>query len=102
MEYSYLNIMRGGNVFTPELKELVSDRQQYARACGLQKKAYNLAKRLGQEFEYINLLDNFILFMEDSLNKTNDKENTDESQQKITNPIYVKSRERPPQKRYKY
>ena len=39
--------------------------------------------------------------MEDSLNETNDKENTDESQQKITNPIYVKPRGRPPQKRYK-
>ncbi|GES88875.1 protein FAR1-related sequence 5-like [Rhizophagus clarus] len=101
MEYSYLDIMRGGNVFTPELKEIVTDRQQYAKACGLQKKAYNLAKQLGQESEYINLLNNFILSMEVSLNEMNDKENTDEVQRRISNPIYVKPRGRPPQKRYK-
>src|SRR5689334_22348952 len=35
MEYSYLNIIRGGNIFTPKLKEVVNDRQQYAMACGL-------------------------------------------------------------------
>ena len=101
MEYSYLNMMRGGNIFTPELKEAVNDHQQYARACGLQKKAYNLAKRLGQESEYINLLNDFIYSMEVSSNEAGDKENTDESQRKISNPIYVKPRGRPPQKRYK-
>jgi hypothetical protein len=95
IEYSYLDIVRGGNVFTPELKEIVTDRQQYAKACGLQKKAYNLAKKLGQELEYINLLNNFIVSME------SEKENTDEIQRKITNPIYVKPRGRSPQKRYK-
>ncbi|CAB4393698.1 unnamed protein product [Rhizophagus irregularis] len=71
LEYSYPDIVRGGNIFTPELKENVTDRQKYAKACGLQKKAYNLSKQLGQESE------------------------------KISNPIYVKPRGRPPQKRYK-
>ena len=101
MQNSYLDIIRGGNIFTPELKEIVNDRQQYARACGLQKKAYNLAKRLGQESGYINLLNDFINSMEVSLSEVNDKENMDENQRKITNPIYVKPRGRPPQKRYK-
>jgi hypothetical protein len=39
--------------------------------------------------------------MEVSLREMNDKENTDEIQRKISNPIYVKPCERPPQKRYK-
>ena len=39
--------------------------------------------------------------MEVSLNEMNDKENTDEVQRRISNPIYVKPRGRPPQKRYK-
>ncbi|CAB5388087.1 unnamed protein product [Rhizophagus irregularis] len=101
LEYSYPDIVRGGNIFTPELKENVTDRQKYAKACGLQKKAYNLSKQLGQESEYINLLNNFILSMEVNLSEMNDKENTDEFQRKISNPIYVKPRGRPPQKRYK-
>ncbi|CAB4397966.1 unnamed protein product [Rhizophagus irregularis] len=83
LEYSYPDIVRGGNIFTPELKENVTDRQKYAKACGLQKKAYNLSKQL------VNL------------SEMNDKENTDEFQRKISNPIYVKPRGRPPQKRYK-
>ncbi|CAB5393350.1 unnamed protein product [Rhizophagus irregularis] len=95
------NIVCGGNIFTPELKENVTDCQKYAKACGLQKKAYNLSKQLGQELEYINLLNNFILSMEVNLSEMNDKENTDEFQRKISNPIYVKPHGRPPQKRYK-
>ncbi|CAG8738789.1 15598_t:CDS:2, partial [Rhizophagus irregularis] len=101
LEYSYPDIVCGGNIFTPELKENVTDRQKYAKACGLQKKAYNLSKQLGQELEYINLLNNFILSMEVNLSEMNDKENTDEFQRKISNPIYVKPRGRPLQKRYK-
>ncbi|PKC67096.1 hypothetical protein RhiirA1_393982 [Rhizophagus irregularis] len=101
LEYSYPDIVREGNIFTPELKENVTDRQKYAKACGLQKKAYNLSKQLGQESEYINLLNNFILSMEVNLSEMNDKENTDEFQRKISNPIYVKPRVRPLQKRYK-
>ena len=34
--------------------------------------------------------------MESSLNEMNGKENTDENQRKITNPIYVKPCGRPP------
>ncbi|PKY32635.1 hypothetical protein RhiirB3_394186 [Rhizophagus irregularis] len=101
LEYSYPDIVREGNIYTPELKENVTDRQKYAKACGLQKKAYNLSKQLGQESEYINLLNNFILSMEVNLSEMNDKENTDEFQRKISNPIYVKPRVRPLQKRYK-
>ena len=48
--------IRGGNVFIPELKEVVSKKQQYSTAHGLQKKAYNLATRVAQESEYINVL----------------------------------------------
>ena len=59
-DFLYLSDIRGGNVFTPILKEVVSKRQQYAKAHELQKKAYNLATRIGQESEYINLLKNFI------------------------------------------
>lgn len=56
---------------------------------------------MGQESEYMKLIKDFIHSMENSLNeKTNEKENDDQSQA-ITNPIYVKSRGRPPQKRYK-
>lgn len=95
MEYSYLNIVRGENIFTPELKVVLNDRQQYAKAHGLQKKAYNLAKWLGQESEYINLLNEFIYSMEVSLNEADDKENTDENQRKITNPICIRTRGRP-------
>ena len=100
-EFLYLSNIRGGDVFTPELKGIVSQRQQYAKAHELQKKAYNLATRLGQGSEYINLLKDFIYSMENSLkDETNGKENINESQ-KIANPIYIKPRGRPPQKRHK-
>ncbi|UZO12071.1 uncharacterized protein OCT59_003621 [Rhizophagus irregularis] len=36
-----------------------------------------------------------------NLSEMNDKENTDDFQRKISNPIYVKPCRRPPQKRYK-
>ena len=36
-EFSYLSDIRGGNIFTSELKEVVSKRQQYTTAHGLQK-----------------------------------------------------------------
>jgi len=98
-----LRVIRGEDVFTPESKEVLSQKQQYARAHELQKKSYNLAARMGQESKYINLLKDFIHSMEISLKKTNEtgeKENIDEIQT-IANPIYVKPRGRPPQKRYK-
>ncbi|CAB5390768.1 unnamed protein product [Rhizophagus irregularis] len=91
-DFLYLSDIYGGNVFTPILKEVVSKRQQYAKAHELQKKAYNLATRIGQESEYINLLKNFIHTMEISLEEVaNEKENSVENQ-KITNPIYIKPR----------
>ncbi|EXX57768.1 hypothetical protein RirG_204060 [Rhizophagus irregularis DAOM 197198w] len=91
-DFLYLSDIYGGNVFTPILKEVVSKRQQYAKAYELQKKAYNFATRIGQESEYINLLKNFIHTMEISLEEVaNEKENSVENQ-KITNPIYIKPR----------
>ncbi|CAB4433928.1 unnamed protein product [Rhizophagus irregularis] len=94
--FLYLSDIRGGNVFTPILKEVVSKRQQYAKAHELQKKIYNLATRIGQESEYINLLKNFIHTMEISLEEVaNEKENSIENQ-KITNSIYIKPRGKPP------
>ncbi|CAG8715043.1 3457_t:CDS:2 [Rhizophagus irregularis] len=80
LKYSYPDIIHGGNIFTPELKENITD-------C--------------QESEYINLLNNFIFSIEVNLSEMNDKENTDDFQRKISNPIYVKPCRRPPQKRYK-
>ncbi|GES77583.1 hypothetical protein GLOIN_2v1472538 [Rhizophagus clarus] len=76
-EFSYLRDICGGNIFTLELKKVASKKQQYVTTYELQKKAYNFLKEV-----------------------TNGKKNSDEIQ-KITNPIYVKPRGRPPQKHYK-
>ena len=46
LEFSYLRVIREEDVFTPESKEVLSQKQQYARAHELQKKSYNLAARI--------------------------------------------------------